>query len=136
MTEVILQSLEAAFGRAYSHLTIMALSLMKAVSLTILAKAVKCPKPLHIGKLPKVGDIGPGAFMILEWMDLQPFGAMRSDVQKALGDQLADMHLSSEYDSVHKGRFGFPVSNFLALTPLDNTWWVLDSPMNQVLPPD
>lgn len=23
---------------------------------------------------------------------------------------------------MHKGRFGFPVSNFLALTPLNNTW--------------
>lgn len=26
------------------------------------------------------------------------------------------------HDELHKGRFGFPVSNFLALTPLNNGW--------------
>jgi len=96
----------------------------EAVGLSALAKTetVKVPKPLHIGVLPKVSDIGPGTFMIIEWMELVPFGAMRSDNQKLLGKQLAQMHLSRVHDDVHKGRFGFPVSNFLALTPLDNTW--------------
>jgi hypothetical protein len=34
----------------------------EAVSLSALATvdALPCPKPLHLGKLPKVGDIGPG----------------------------------------------------------------------------
>lgn len=27
-----------------------------------------------------------------------------------------------KHDELHKGRFGFPVSNFLALTPLNNAW--------------
>ncbi|CAN0505978.1 unnamed protein product, partial [Discosporangium mesarthrocarpum] len=26
------------------------------------------------------------------------------------------------HNDLHKGRFGFPVSNFLALTPLNNAW--------------
>lgn len=101
----------------------------EAVSLSALAKtqSLVCPVPLHIGKLPKVGDIGPGAFMVLDWLKLLPFGAMRSDIQKGLGDKLADLHLSKVHDDLHKGRFGFPVSNFLALTPLNNEWcdtWV------------
>lgn len=29
---------------------------------------------------------------------------------------------AQEHDALHKGRFGFPVSNFLALTPLNNAW--------------
>ncbi|KAG5185668.1 fructosamine 3 kinase related protein [Tribonema minus] len=96
----------------------------EAVSLSALAKTqtLHCPLPLHLGRLPKVGDIGPGAFMVLEWLDLKPFGAMRSDVQSGLGDKLADLHLSRVHDDLHKGRFGFPVSNFLALTPLNNEW--------------
>ena len=39
-----------------------------------------------------------------------------------LGEKLAALHLSREHDALHKGRFGFAVSNFLALTPLNNTW--------------
>lgn len=27
-----------------------------------------------------------------------------------------------KHDELHQGRFGFPVSNFLALTPLNNAW--------------
>lgn len=29
---------------------------------------------------------------------------------------------NKEHDALHEGRFGFPVSNFLALTPLNNSW--------------
>ncbi|GMI22530.1 hypothetical protein TeGR_g2923, partial [Tetraparma gracilis] len=96
----------------------------EAVSLSALGKAgeVGCPLPLHIGKLPKVGDIGPGAFMVLEHLDLLPFGSMRSDVQVSLATQLAALHSSSAHDDLHKGRFGFPASNFQALTPVNNTW--------------
>ncbi|CAM9791502.1 unnamed protein product, partial [Laminaria digitata] len=96
----------------------------EAVSLSALAKAdvMQVPKPLHLGKLPKVGDIGPGAFMILEHLALVPFGPMRPGNQAALGNSLADLHLSTKHDELHQGRFGFPVSNFLALTPLNNAW--------------
>eukprot|EP00612_Vaucheria_litorea_P001246 CAMPEP_0171452614 /NCGR_PEP_ID=MMETSP0945-20130129/652_1 /TAXON_ID=109269 /ORGANISM="Vaucheria litorea, Strain CCMP2940" /LENGTH=347 /DNA_ID=CAMNT_0011977317 /DNA_START=153 /DNA_END=1196 /DNA_ORIENTATION=- len=101
----------------------------EAVSLSALAKTktIRCPLPLHIGKLPKVGEIGPGSFMVLEWLDLKPFAAMRSDIQNGLGKNLAELHLSKAHDDLHKGRYGFPVSNFLALTPLNNEWcdsWV------------
>ncbi|CAM9738390.1 unnamed protein product [Ascophyllum nodosum] len=96
----------------------------EAVSLSALAKAnvMQVPKPLHLGKLPRVGEIGPGAFMILEHLTLVPFGPMRPGNQAALGNSLADLHLSKEHEALHQGRFGFPVSNFLALTPLNNAW--------------
>ena len=57
--------------------------LSEAVGLSAIAatKTIVCPKPLHLGKLPKVGEIGPGAFMILEHLKLLPFGIMRSDMQ-------------------------------------------------------
>lgn len=86
-------------------------------------KSVRAPRPLHVGRLPKVGDFGPGAFMLLQWFDLVPFGASRTGVQKELATMLADMHLSTEATAhVHEGRFGFPANNFLALTPMDNRW--------------
>lgn len=98
----------------------------EAVGLTALLNAeanVHAPKPLHIGKLPRVGDYGPGAFMLLEWYDLVPFGAQRPGVQRALAQMLAGMHRGGEVaERVHQGRFGFPANNFLALTPMDNTW--------------
>lgn len=58
--------------------------LTEAVGLSAIAatETITCPKPLHLGKLPKVGDVGPGAFMILEHLKLLPFGIMRSDMQK------------------------------------------------------
>eukprot|EP00188_Purpureofilum_apyrenoidigerum_P004813 Plantae.Rhodophyta-Purpureofilum_apyrenoidigerum.ctg574.p1 GENE.Plantae.Rhodophyta-Purpureofilum_apyrenoidigerum.ctg574~~Plantae.Rhodophyta-Purpureofilum_apyrenoidigerum.ctg574.p1 ORF type:complete len:407 (+),score=63.80 Plantae.Rhodophyta-Purpureofilum_apyrenoidigerum.ctg574:331-1551(+) len=96
----------------------------EAVGLATMAKTqtVRCPLPLHVGKLPKVGSFGPGAFMILEWYPLVPFGASRPETQKDLGQRLARMHLSNALDDVHKGRFGFMVNNFLSLTPMDNRW--------------
>lgn len=30
--------------------------------------------------------------------------------------------LKQTHDELHQGRFGFPMSNYLALMPLDNTW--------------
>lgn len=45
-------------------------------------------------KNTRVGDIGPGAFMILEHLKLVPFGPMRPGNQAALGNSLADLHLS------------------------------------------
>jgi hypothetical protein len=33
--------------------------------------------------------------MVLEWLALMPFGAMRSNIQAGLGDKLADQHLST-----------------------------------------
>lgn len=98
----------------------------EAVGLTAILNAeanVTAPKPLHIGKLPRVGDYGPGAFMLLEWFDLVPFGAQRPGVQRALAEMLAGMHRGGAVaEQVHQGRFGFPANNFLALTPMDNTW--------------
>ncbi|CAM9328016.1 unnamed protein product [Phaeothamnion confervicola] len=96
----------------------------EAVSLSALAKtgAVRTPRPLHVGRLPKVGDIGPGAFMVLEWLQLAPFGSMRTDNQRVLGEQLAALHADDSQRDLHQGRFGFPTSNFLALTPLNNAW--------------
>ena len=98
--------------------------LTEAVGLSALAatNTLPCPKPLHLGKLPKIGDIGPGAFMVLEHLKLKPFGIMRSDMQQQLGTQLAALHLDQTHAALHKGRFGFSVSNYLALTPLNNTW--------------
>eukprot|EP00929_Paragymnodinium_shiwhaense_P109304 TRINITY_DN75725_c0_g1_i1.p1 TRINITY_DN75725_c0_g1~~TRINITY_DN75725_c0_g1_i1.p1 ORF type:complete len:436 (+),score=63.37 TRINITY_DN75725_c0_g1_i1:57-1364(+) len=98
--------------------------MLEALSLTAIIKTetLQAPKPLHLGKLPKVGPFGPGAFMILDWLSLEPFGAMKSKTQKALGGALAQLHLSTTHDALHKGRFGFPANNFLALTPLNNTW--------------
>lgn len=49
-------------------------------------------------------------------LDLHPYFCRR------LGEQLADLHLSDKHAALHQGRFGFAVSNFLALTPLNNTW--------------
>lgn len=46
------------------------------------------------GLTNRVGDIGPGAFMILEHLKLVPFGPMRPGNQAALGNSLADLHLS------------------------------------------
>lgn len=41
---------------------------------------------------------------------------------RRLGEQLAALHLSDAHAALHQGRFGFAVSNYLALTPLNNTW--------------
>jgi len=96
----------------------------EAVSLSALKKAssLKSPLPMHIGELPRVGEFGPGSFMILEWLPIVPFGAMQSQNQKLLGLSLAELHKSTVHDALHKGRFGFPTSNFLAVTPMNNTW--------------
>lgn len=98
--------------------------LTEAISLSALAKteSIKVPLPLHIGKLPKVGDIGPGAFMILEYLPLAPFGIMQSDNQAQFGEKLAALHSNNVHQDLHQNRFGFSVSNYLALTPLDNSW--------------
>ena len=58
--------------------------LSEAVGLSAIAQTetLPCPKPLHLGKLPKVGEIGPGAFMVLDYLKLLPFGIMRSDMQR------------------------------------------------------
>ena len=96
----------------------------EALSLTAMLNAsdkVAVPRPLHIGRLPRVGEYGPGAFMLLEWYDLAPFGGQRKDVQKALGVMLAALH-TADCSKVHEQRFGFPSSNYLALTPMDNEW--------------
>ena len=45
-----------------------------------------------------------------------------SSRHRALGQQLGMLHTSQHHAPLHKGRFGFAVSNFLALTPLNNTW--------------
>lgn len=56
-----------------------------------------------------MGEIGPGAFMILEHLALVPFGPMRPGNQAALGNSLADLHLSKvcdgtvRYDTVRCG---------------------------------
>lgn len=98
----------------------------EAVSLTTLASTtvenLLVPRPIHVGALPRVGDFGPGAFMLLEWIDLVPFGASRPAVQESLGASLAALHASVRFADVHQGRFGFGINNFLALTPQDNTW--------------
>ena len=85
-------------------------------------KTVVVPKPLHVGKLPKVGAFGPGAFLITEYLKLEPFGALKSSNQKILGEQLARLHKSDVLKDVHKGRFGFVVNNLHALLPQDNSW--------------
>lgn len=60
--------------------------LTEAVGLSAIAatETITCPKPLHLGRLPKVGDVGPGAFMVLEHLKLMPFGIMRSDMQRCV----------------------------------------------------
>ncbi len=96
----------------------------EALSLTALLNAsenVTAPRPLHVGRLPRVGEYGPGAFMLLEWYDLAPFGGQRRGMQRALGEMLAELH-TADCSKVHEQRFGFPTSNYLALTPMDNEW--------------
>ena len=85
--------------------------LTEAISLSALAKteSIKVPLPLHIGKLPKVGDIGPGAFMILEYLPLVPFGIMQSDNQAQFGEKLAALHSNNVHQDLHQNRFGFSV---------------------------
>jgi len=97
----------------------------EAMSLTAMlnaASSVRAPKPMHVGTLPRVGAYGPGAFMLLEWFDLAPFGAQRKGAQRKLAEMLSELHTSHKCVDVHQGRFGFPTSNYLALSPMDNTW--------------
>lgn len=97
----------------------------EAISLSALlsaADSVRAPRPLHIGQLPRVGSFGPGAFMILQWFDLVPFGANRPEVQLKLAHMIADIHTSTAFEDVHKGSFGFNANNYLSLSPMDNTW--------------
>ena len=96
----------------------------EAVGLTSMlrTKTVTVPKPLHVGKLPKVGIFGPGAFLITEYLQLQPFGALNSANQRVLGAQLGELHSTRALDDVHKGRFGFVVDNLHSLVPQDNAW--------------
>ena len=78
----------------------------EALGLTAMEKCgqIKTPRPMHIGKLPKVGDVGPGAFMVLEHLDLVPFGSMRNSSQVQLAQKIAGLHLSKAHDDLHKGR--------------------------------
>jgi hypothetical protein len=96
----------------------------EAVGLTSMlrTKTVTVPKPLHVGKLPKVGIFGPGAFLIAEFLRLQPFGALNSANQRVLGAQLGALHSSRALDDVHKGRYGFVVDNLHSLVPQGNAW--------------
>lgn len=96
----------------------------EAVGLVALEKTqtLPVPRPLHVGALPRVGDYGPGAFMILTYLELMPFGANRPDVQRALAAGLAALHADTTHADVHQGRFGFSTNNFHSLTPQDNRW--------------
>ena len=46
------------------------LLLSEAMSLTSIerTKTIRVPKPLHVGEIPKVGDVGPGSFLIAEYL--------------------------------------------------------------------
>lgn len=99
----------------------------ESLGLVTMAKSgssVRAPKPLDLGKLPLVGDIGPGSFLVMEWVQAVPFGVMRPDNQVKLGNMVAEMHLQSfeAFPQVHKGRYGFPVNNWLSLTAQPNDW--------------
>merc|ERR1719473_1520068 len=47
---------------------------------------------------------------------------MQSSNQASFGEKLAALHSNNVHQDLHKNRFGFSVSNYLALTPLDNSW--------------
>lgn len=96
----------------------------EAVGLVALEKTatLPVPRPLHVGALPRVGNYGPGAFMVLTFLDLVPFGANRPDVQRALATGLAALHTDTSHEELHQGRFGFTTNNFHSLTPQDNRW--------------
>ena len=47
---------------------------------------------------------------------------MKPVTMHELGDKLADLHLSTKHDAVHKGRYGFVADNFLSRTPVVNEW--------------
>ncbi|GAB0489404.1 hypothetical protein MMPV_000623 [Pyropia vietnamensis] len=96
----------------------------EAVGLVALEKTgtLPVPRPLHVGSLPRVGNYGPGAFMVLTFLDLVPFGANRPDVQRALATGLAALHTDTSHEELHQGRFGFTTNNFHSLTPQDNRW--------------
>lgn len=99
----------------------------ESLGLVSMAKAcpmVRAPKPLDLGVLPRVGEFGPGSFMVMEWVEEVPFGVWRPGNQTILGRMLAEMHLGSHsaFSSVHQGRFGFPVNNWLSIYSQPNEW--------------
>lgn len=46
------------------------LLMSEAMSLTSIerTKTIRVPKPLYVGELPRVGDVGPGSFLIAEYL--------------------------------------------------------------------
>jgi fructosamine-3-kinase len=46
------------------------LLLSEAMSLTSIerTRTIRVPKPLHVGELPQVGDVGPGSFLVAEYL--------------------------------------------------------------------
>eukprot|EP00271_Cylindrocystis_brebissonii_P007256 TRINITY_DN20576_c0_g1_i1.p1 TRINITY_DN20576_c0_g1~~TRINITY_DN20576_c0_g1_i1.p1 ORF type:complete len:368 (+),score=32.31 TRINITY_DN20576_c0_g1_i1:36-1139(+) len=76
--------------------------------------AIRVPKPLKVGPLPR-----RGSFIIMEFIE---FGASKGG-QAELGRRLAQMHKAGTTD---RG-FGFDVDNTIGSTPQKNTWtsnWV------------
>ncbi|KAJ1966196.1 hypothetical protein GGI12_000218 [Dipsacomyces acuminosporus] len=72
---------------------------------------IRVPQPIGVGTLAQ------GAFLVTEYMHLQP---LRD--QKKMGEQLAQMHLVKGPD-----KFGFEMDNFIGSTPQANAWmdsWV------------
>lgn len=99
----------------------------EALGLVTMARSssvVRIPKPLDMGILPKVGDIGPGSFLVMEWVDAIEFGPLRSESQAKLGLMVAEMHACSDsaFATTHNGRFGFPINNWLSLNAQINDW--------------
>ncbi|KAJ2756923.1 hypothetical protein GGI19_000445 [Coemansia pectinata] len=68
--------------------------------------AFRVPRPLG------VGPVSDGAFLVTEFIQLQPL----SD-QRRFGQALAAMHLAKGQD-----KFGFHMNNFIGTTPQPNSW--------------
>ncbi|GAB0492981.1 hypothetical protein MMPV_004252 [Pyropia vietnamensis] len=95
---------------------------------------LRVPTPIAMGTVPADADViagaggngggsggggeDGGAFLLMEWVELVPFGASIPSVQAALGTALARTH--AEVTAADDG-YGFAVPTYLGATALDNT---------------
>ncbi|KAJ1677268.1 hypothetical protein EV182_006518, partial [Spiromyces aspiralis] len=74
---------------------------------------IRVPQPYATGTL----DNGRGAFIAMEFIELDKHDMHNPQIQHKLGTQLAKMHLAKGPD-----KFGFEINNTIGITPQDNTW--------------
>ncbi|GAQ79020.1 Putative ribulosamine/erythrulosamine 3-kinase [Klebsormidium nitens] len=84
----------------------------EALNAMLETESIRVPKPLGVGNLPD----GGGSYIILEYLNFQPFGMMQPSSQEQLGRALALMH-SAEPE--FRG-FGLAQITRLGVLPLSN----------------